>query len=245
MPRWEWRIFGDDFGEAERRIAAEPPERVGESDEIYGVSPRRDASGKLRDERLDVKERLAVDEDGLEQWNPTMKAAFPVTTAEARGVFEALGLTAPGLDRATYTALELAAAIRAASDDVRALRVHKRRAHYSVADCMAEITELDVEGATTRTIAIEAEDAALVRAAVHELGFDGRPVVCMARGLKGLVGFGGMRYGVIDVGTNSVKFCIGEREQDGRWRTVADRAEVTRLGEGLAETGELGGEPIE
>jgi exopolyphosphatase/guanosine-5'-triphosphate,3'-diphosphate pyrophosphatase len=67
----------------------------------------------------------------------------------------------------------------------------------------------------------------------------------MARGLKGLVGFGGMRYAVIDVGTNSVKFCIGEREQDGTWRTVVDRAEVTRLGEGLAETGRLGGEPVE
>ncbi|HEX4734103.1 MAG TPA: hypothetical protein VH247_06785 [Thermoleophilaceae bacterium] len=245
MPRWEWRIFGDDFGEAERRIAAGPPERVGESDEVYGVSLHSDASVKIRDERLDVKERLAVDKDGLEQWNPVIKAAFPVTAADAAGVFEALGLAVPALDRATYAAQELAAAIRAESKDVRALRVHKQRAHYMVGGCMAEITELHVEGASTRTIAIEAEDPVLVGAAVHELGFDGRSVVCMARGLKGLVGFGGMRYAVIDVGTNSVKFCIGEREQDGTWRMVVDRAQVTRLGEGLAESGRLGGEPIE
>jgi len=46
------------------------------------------------------------------------------------------------------------------------------------------------------------------------------------------------RYAVIDVGTNSVKFHVGEREADGRWTTVVDRAEVTRLGEGLAATGE-------
>jgi len=51
-------------------------------------------------------------------------------------------------------------------------------------------------------------------------------------------------FGVIDVGTNSVKFHVGEREPDGTWRTVADRAEVTRLGEGLDETGKLGAEPI-
>jgi exopolyphosphatase/guanosine-5'-triphosphate,3'-diphosphate pyrophosphatase len=52
------------------------------------------------------------------------------------------------------------------------------------------------------------------------------------------------RFAVIDVGTNSVKFHVGEREADGAWSTVADRAEVTRLGEGLDDTGELGPEPI-
>lgn len=47
------------------------------------------------------------------------------------------------------------------------------------------------------------------------------------------------RYAVIDVGTNSVKFHIGERRVDGTWRTVKDRAEITRLGEGLEESGEI------
>ena len=49
---------------------------------------------------------------------------------------------------------------------------------------------------------------------------------------------------MIDVGTNSVKFHIGERAADGSWRTVVDRAEVTRLGEGLDESGGLEREPI-
>src|SRR5262247_1113153 len=48
------------------------------------------------------------------------------------------------------------------------------------------------------------------------------------------------RYAVIDVGTNSVKFHIGEKGPDGAWRTIVDRAEVTRLGERLTETGEIG-----
>jgi exopolyphosphatase/guanosine-5'-triphosphate,3'-diphosphate pyrophosphatase len=43
------------------------------------------------------------------------------------------------------------------------------------------------------------------------------------------------RYASIDVGTNSIKLHVGERAAAGTWRTVADRAEVTRLGEGLAE----------
>ena len=53
-----------------------------------------------------------------------------------------------------------------------------------------------------------------------------------------------MRYAVVDVGTNSVKFHIAERSADGAWTTVADRAEVTRLGEGLDEAGELQDQPM-
>jgi exopolyphosphatase/guanosine-5'-triphosphate,3'-diphosphate pyrophosphatase len=48
-----------------------------------------------------------------------------------------------------------------------------------------------------------------------------------------------MSYAVVDVGTNSVKFVIGERAADGSWTSVVDRAEVTRLGEGLDASGEL------
>ena len=54
-----------------------------------------------------------------------------------------------------------------------------------------------------------------------------------------------MTYGVIDVGTNSVKFVIAERAENGSWATVVDRAELTRLGEGLDDGGELRPEPIE
>ena len=45
------------------------------------------------------------------------------------------------------------------------------------------------------------------------------------------------RYAAIDIGTNSIKFHIGERLSDGTWRKIIDRAEVVRLGEGLRETG--------
>ena len=51
-------------------------------------------------------------------------------------------------------------------------------------------------------------------------------------------------YAVIDVGTNSVKFNISERRQDGTWQTLTDRAEITRLGEGLEKTGEIGADAM-
>ena len=126
-----------------------------------------------------------------------------------------------------------------------AVEVQKRRAHYTVDGCMAEVTEVRAGQSSRRTIAVESEDAAGVIAAVRELGLGARPNVNMARGLKSLVGLGAKRFAVIDVGTNSVKFHIGERHADGGWATIVDRAEVTRLGEGLDDTGTLAEPAVE
>jgi exopolyphosphatase/guanosine-5'-triphosphate,3'-diphosphate pyrophosphatase len=54
-----------------------------------------------------------------------------------------------------------------------------------------------------------------------------------------------VRYAVVDIGTNSVKFHVGEQHLDLTWARVIDRAAVTRLGEELAETGEIQPAPLE
>ena len=76
-------------------------------------------------------------------------------------------------------------------------------------------------------------------AAVRELGLVAPHNVSVPRKLKALAG-PPRRYAVIDVGTNSVKFHIGERAADGGWRAIVDRADVTRLGQDLESTGRLG-----
>jgi len=95
-----------------------------------------------------------------------------------------------------------------------------------------------------RTLAVESEDPERLLAVVREHGLDTAPNVSVVRALKLLAGFGGRRAAVVDVGTNSVKFLIGEHQEDGTWLTVVDRAEVTRLGEGLDATGRVGAESM-
>ena len=56
VPRWEWRTFGDTFGAAESLLDAHEPERVQESDETYVLSQKSDASVKVRDDLMDVKQ---------------------------------------------------------------------------------------------------------------------------------------------------------------------------------------------
>ena len=191
----------------------------------------------MRGGLLDLKKLQTIDEDGLEQWEPILKAAFPVAATDLQSVLAALAVEHQ-LERAEYTLEQLLGEL----PELLAVEVHKRRRHVTVGGAMAELSELSTDQGVLRTIAVESDDPALVTAAVRELGLDLRRNVSVPRGLKELVGLG--RFAVVDVGTNSVKFVIGERGADGERRTVVDRAEVTRLGQGLDRTGDLDEEPI-
>jgi exopolyphosphatase / guanosine-5'-triphosphate,3'-diphosphate pyrophosphatase len=243
VPRWEWRTFGESFAGAEKRLAALSPESVRESDELYLLSREADDSVKVRDELLDIKQLEQVNDDGLEQWRPVLKAPFPLSAAAVESVLAALHASPPPRGRSAYTLDELVEEVVRPSRQLAAVPVHKRRAHYTVSGCMAELTDVRTDNGSTRTIAVESEDPARVLAAVRELGLDTRSNVSFPRGLKALLGIGARRYAAIDVGTNSVKFHIGERSADGGWRSVVDRAEITRLGESLG-TGVLNPSPM-
>ena len=243
VPRWEWRTFGESFGVAEEAFAALDAERVQESDELYLLSAESDTSVKARGGLMDVKRLEAVD-GGLELWRPVMDGTFPLAAADVGGVLSWLRVAAPPFDRTAYSLDDLLDEIVRPNDALRAVEVNKRRVRYTVGGCMAELTDVRTGEGLIRTIAVESQDAALVLAAVRSLGLASRANVCMARGLKTLVGFGTKRYAAIDVGTNSVKLYVGERHADGTWSTVADRAMVTRLGEGLDAAGRLEPEPM-
>jgi len=235
-PRWEWRSFGQRFGEAETRLAALTPTGVQESDEVYLLSGAGD-NVKVRDALMDIKVLREINADGLEQWTPVMKAGFPLPAAEAARVFVSLQLPVPALSRTSYTQDEFIEAFAQPDGAIRMVKVHKRRVRYGVDGCTAECSDVVANGKPTRTIAVESEDAAGVIRAVRELGLGGYTHTTYPRALAALIYDEPERYAVIDAGTNSIKFHIGERDGEGRWRTVIDRAELTRLGEGLAQQG--------
>lgn len=237
-PRWEWRTFGRRFGGAEASFAALEPGGVQESDEWYLLTDGGD-NVKVRDDLMDIKVLQEVDADGLERWTPVMKAAFPLPAQEVRHVFEALRSPVPDLDREAYTLERFLAELIAPRSDVRAVRVHKRRVRYVIAGCMAEVSDVVADGQGIRTIAIEAADPATVMAAVRSVGLAGYANVSYPRGLAALIDGQPERFAVIDVGTNSVKFHLAERDAAGTWTAVVDRAEVTRLGEGLEMNGAI------
>ncbi|HMN98194.1 MAG TPA: hypothetical protein PKD59_02160 [Miltoncostaeaceae bacterium] len=219
VPRWEWRTF-DEVEPAAALLASETPTQVHESDELYMVNADGEDTVKVRDGLVDVKHLEEIDDHGLERWRPVLKRPTTLTADDVRVLAVAL--------HATF---------------LKVVAVHKRRARYTVGGCAVELVDLRVDGAPMRTFAIESEDRPAIMRVLREIGLAGHPNVSYPRHLRTVTGLLPARGAVIDVGTNSVKLIVAARDGDG-WRTLADRAEVTRLGEGLRPGGDLGAAPI-
>ena len=188
IPRWEWRTFGERFGEADQRFTSLSPRDVEESEEVYLLSPTVDENVKIRNQLMDIKALQQVNEDGLEQWKPVMKAGFPLSSADVGKVFEALQVTTPPLARASYTLEQVIEELVKPAGRVRTVTVHKKRARYRIDECAAEMTEVAADGKNVRTVAVESEDPSSVIAAVRGLGLGRFENVSYPRGLKRLVG---------------------------------------------------------
>lgn len=241
IPRWEWRVFGTEHQAAEDGLAALSPWAREESDEVYVLSAAN-STVKIRHGQMDVKLLREVDGDGLQRWEPVMKQGFPLERDDVAAVLDALGVDAASWDAVSGS--QFLAQLIESSDAVRVVNVHKARVRYRLGGCLAEIAGVLAEGRSTRTIAVESEDPAAVVGVRRELGLEGHPNTSYPQGLAAVVADLPPRYAVIDLGTNSVKFRIAERSTAG-WRTIVDRADVTRLGEGLEADGTIQPEPLE
>ncbi len=188
IPRWEWRTFGESFGEADDQFAALEPGGVQESDELYFLSPATNENVKVRDLLMDIKTLEQVNPDGLEQWKPVMKAAFPLPAAAVKNVFSALGISSPPLARKDYTLEQFVTELLEPSRQVRVVKVHKKRTRYKINGCTSEMSEVVADGKKTRTVALESEDPARVIATVRKLGLDHFENISYPRGLKNLAG---------------------------------------------------------
>lgn len=244
ISRWEFRTFGERFGSAEAVFAGMTSTGSTDSDELYLLSTAG-ANVKVRDDLLDIKVLEETDTDGLERWIPVMKAEFPLSAEDAVSVFSALGVSAPHQAHDGYSLNELLNVLAKAESGVRTANVRKHRVRFVIRSCTAELTDVVVDGRSTRTIAVESADRTAVLAAVHDLGLDGYLNVNYQVGVARVLDDVPARYAAIDVGTNSIKFHLGEQTKDGSWRTVTDRADVTRLGEGLETNGAISPQALE
>lgn len=75
-------------------------EQIRESFEVYIISAANSESNtKIRERKMDIKVFIGKKE-GLEQWNPRMKGAFPLEVETLRReIFPAFGVAEPAVQR--------------------------------------------------------------------------------------------------------------------------------------------------
>jgi len=188
IARWEWRTFGEAFGEAEARINAFPKDKVRNSAEVYILSRLSMDNTKIRDMLMDIKTLRQVNSDRLEQWFPVMKAAFPLAPGVLDEVFKAWKAPLPKLSREAYGYDEFLHDLVAPHPDLRMVAVEKERHDYAINGCIVEIANLKFDGRPIRSVAVEMEDPAAVIRTVRELGIDGFENVNYLKALKRFVG---------------------------------------------------------
>lgn len=187
IPRWEWRTFGTSFGEAEELIKANQA-KVRESAEVYILSAKSNDNTKVRDSLMDIKYLVQINEDKLEQWNPLLKAGFPIQSDSLRQVTYSWKIEIPETDLVEMTYDDFMNKLVNVHPDLRAVNVFKERHGYMINGCIVEIANLKFNDKPIRTIAVEQEDAKLVMDTVKMLKLDGFENINYLKALKNSVG---------------------------------------------------------
>ena len=192
-PRFEFRSFGQDFDEAHFRMArlSQPvPEEVWErhSDELYIMSRTNDLNNtKIRDGKMDIKTYVQTLE-GLEQWNPLMKGAFPVSAEVlVKEVFPAFMVEMPALTKEIYSYEEFIEMVRS-HRDLAAVKVHKQRFGYMVNNTLCEYGVVRINGARLVTINSESTEVDDILRTIRELGLKGVENINYLQAIKRVIG---------------------------------------------------------
>jgi hypothetical protein len=190
IPRFEFRAFAQNFGMAEEKIRKIAEfERFRESSEIYILSTANNHNNtKIRNNMMDIK-RFVKEKRGLQQWEPKMKAEFPIkVNVICDEVFPAFGAAVPAFHRSEYTLAQFLEDIIKPRSDLALAYVFKRRYGYSVKGCQAEIADLLINGAAIKTLAVESVDVEAVLKVKATLGLEEYENVNYILAIKRIIG---------------------------------------------------------
>lgn len=174
IPRFEFRIFGNNLEKHESKIKElSEKEMTRQMDSTYLLTPwKRKNNVKVREGVMDIK-LLEQNHEGLEQWNPFLVGKFPLNADVIKTVvFPALGIESPVFNRKKYTLEQFIDEVVSVDPDLAVAYVWKTRHAYMLGDCITEIAEITVNGASIKTICIEHEDPQKVLDAKKMIGID-------------------------------------------------------------------------
>jgi len=192
-PRFEFRTFGQSLEVESRRMArlsVPVPENVWErtSSEIYVMSRANSANNtKIRDRKMDIKTLVEV-RKGLEQWNPLLKAEFPVSREiMEQAIFPAFQVAMPSSGVELYSANEFLRLVGEHSS-LQAVRVKKRRFGYMVNGTICERAEVLINGAWVVTLSSESTEVEQIEKTIAEIGLGKYENINYLQAIKRVIG---------------------------------------------------------
>ncbi|NQV30287.1 MAG: hypothetical protein HQ508_05300 [Candidatus Marinimicrobia bacterium] len=170
IPRWEWRNFNSDYESMEKYFTGYDPAQIQTSDEIYFLMNNHEINIKLRHQLIDIKKRLSVSSNGLEQWAPFLKLDFPVSKANMKVFFN----TVERDFTESVSGADVSGFVTGISklDEFDVVHISKYRYKYYVIGVSAELTKIRMNQLEFATISLEHENADLINQAKIELGIN-------------------------------------------------------------------------
>jgi exopolyphosphatase/guanosine-5'-triphosphate,3'-diphosphate pyrophosphatase len=163
-PRYEFRVWDHDLLGLKRALEALGiHERSVTGTELYVLSRATDdCNTKIRAGVLEVKQLLS-ETRGLQQWQPVLKAPFPLEAPAIVAWLAWLKAETLPLTRAAYTASEFLDEVIARSPILTPLSISKQREVFRIDSYGAEFTAVTIPTApdtiVRHTVAIESIDA--------------------------------------------------------------------------------------
>ena len=192
-PRFEFRTFGQDFTVAAERMARlsmPVPEKVWhrESDEIYIMSRTNDLNNtKIRDGKMDVKSYVKTT-DGLEQWDPKLKAEFPISKQQlVDEIFPAFMVELPELNDTEYS-FDAFISLIDQHPDLQAVKIHKERFGYMVNNTICEVANVLVNGAKIVSINSESTELEDIQQTIKDVKLEGVENINYLQAIKRIIG---------------------------------------------------------
>lgn len=193
-PRFEFRTFGRDFDEAAylmSRLSVPVPKKVWErtSEEFYIVSKTNDINNtKIRDGKMDIK-TFVQETDGLEQWNPLMKAEFPIKAETLKNeVYPAFMVDVPTFEKESYSYDEFMEMIKS-NPDLQAVKVEKQRFGYMVNNTICEVANVWINGASVVTVNSESTELEDIKKTIADLELEGVENINYLQAIKRIIGW--------------------------------------------------------
>jgi exopolyphosphatase / guanosine-5'-triphosphate,3'-diphosphate pyrophosphatase len=190
IPRWEWRCFAPSLTTLVHAVSIPADAAPRESDETYilDLKGRNSENVKIRDGVLNVKRLLQTDSEGLELWEPVLKARFPLSRKDVAVVFGHWMPPLAAWSRESYTFEQFVEDIVAPRPTLRVVDVHKVRRGFTFAGCLAELARIRVESVSIQSFSLEHEDRKRLLTAIDMLGLDARANTNYILGLKHALG---------------------------------------------------------